>query len=57
LFIFANSLQGGNVGAVVDVSKYLTLVGVIAAFISSLMAHGFLTMSRKIQTGKVRNLS
>lgn len=40
-----------NTSSVVDASKYLTLVGVIAAFISSLMAHGFLTMSRKIQTG------
>lgn len=37
--------------SVVDASKYLTLVGVIAAFISSLMAHGFLTLSRKVQKG------
>ncbi|KAF5826007.1 hypothetical protein DUNSADRAFT_5376 [Dunaliella salina] len=41
-----------NVNSTVDASKYLTLVGVIAAFISSLMAHGFLTMSRRIQSGK-----
>lgn len=41
-----------NVSSAVDASKYLTLVGVIAALISSLMAHGFLTMSRRIQAGK-----
>eukprot|EP00983_Pelagomonas_calceolata_P119952 1160653-Pelagomonas_calceolata.AAC.22 len=49
------SFQGPyNVSSAVDASKYLTLVGVIAALISSLMAHGFLTMSRRIQAGAQR---
>lgn len=37
-----------------DISKYLTLVGIVAAFVSSLFAHGFLTLSRKIQNGELR---
>jgi hypothetical protein len=39
-------------GVAVDISKYLTLVGVIAAFVSSLFAHGFLTLSRKLLSGR-----
>lgn len=34
-----------------DISQYLTLGGVIASFISSLFAHGFLTLSKKLQNG------
>jgi len=51
LQITRNALQSVNTTTVVDASKYLTLVGVVAAFVSTLMAHGFLSLSRKLKAG------
>lgn len=45
---FVPKPPGFSVG---DISKYLTLAGVIASFVSALFAHGFLTLSRKLING------
>lgn len=34
-----------------DVSKWLTLVGVVLAFVSTFFAHGFLNLAKKVQEG------
>jgi hypothetical protein len=44
--------QVPGIGGAVDISKYLTLVGVIAAFISAFFSHGFYTLSRKLLAGR-----
>ncbi|KAL6747783.1 hypothetical protein V8C86DRAFT_1263038 [Haematococcus lacustris] len=40
-----------GMGTAVDISKYLTLGGVLTAFVSAMFAHGFLTLSRKLLAG------
>ncbi|KAJ9517374.1 hypothetical protein QJQ45_016739 [Haematococcus lacustris] len=40
-----------GMGTAVDLSKYLTLGGVLTAFVSAMFAHGFLTLSRKLLAG------
>eukprot|EP00197_Chlamydomonas_leiostraca_P001982 CAMPEP_0202856918 /NCGR_PEP_ID=MMETSP1391-20130828/38_1 /ASSEMBLY_ACC=CAM_ASM_000867 /TAXON_ID=1034604 /ORGANISM="Chlamydomonas leiostraca, Strain SAG 11-49" /LENGTH=276 /DNA_ID=CAMNT_0049535635 /DNA_START=65 /DNA_END=895 /DNA_ORIENTATION=+ len=51
ILVFSVAFVPKTPGSGIDVSKYLTLVGVLAAFASSLFAHGFLTLSRKLQSG------
>jgi len=53
VLLFSAAFVPSGARSAVDISKWLTLVGVAAAFLSSFMAHGFLTLSQKLQAGGI----
>ncbi len=51
--VFAFSMMFGNANSTTDITKWLTLVGIVCSLLSTFFAHGFNTLAKKVQSGQV----